>query len=302
MSERQDKICIVDDTPANLRLLAGVLGGHGYQVRAFPSGALALRAMIKEAPDLMLLDINMPGMSGFELSDRVQEYNNLKDVPILFISAMDDAGAKVAAYGRGGIDYLSKPFRIEEVLARVDTHTELRRLRLEVTENRHFLDVFNRLSGEMEKASTEKEMVQFAQSALIDILRVGSVDIDGLTKTNTGQLALGLHVGTVHDECAHGSVEAGSLLHEVAEQGTSVVGKREDIERDPRWGGLMLAGIAAVMICPSQIAGRIRAAVTISAKDCDFFTPSHIGIVEQIAQQLALYMELRSEDQSHELR
>ncbi len=220
----------------------------------------------------------------------------MNDVPILFISAMDDDEGRMAVYGHGGQGYLSKPFRIEEVLARVDMYVELRCLRLDVTQSRHFMEVFASLNDEMESASTEKAMLNFARSALIDILSLDSVQIHGLSKTNANQLTLGMHVGSEHDEGAHDSVEFGRFLGEILEQGASVVGYRDAIERDSRWEALMRPGFSAVMITPSQTAGRTLAVFTLSAKDESFFTPARRRIVEQIAQQLALYLALRREE------
>ena len=122
-------IVVVDDTPANLRLLAGALSSEGYRIRAFPSGELALKAMAEEAPDLILLDINMPGMSGYEVCVRLKADETLWEVPVLFISAMQDTDTKVKAFEQGGVDYITKPFRLEEVFARVSTHLQLRQLR-----------------------------------------------------------------------------------------------------------------------------------------------------------------------------
>ena len=88
-------IMIVDDTPENLRVLSSALAGRGYRVLAFPSGELALRAMLTQLPDLLLLDINMPGMNGFQVAERMQTDTTLRQVPILFISAMQDTEAKI---------------------------------------------------------------------------------------------------------------------------------------------------------------------------------------------------------------
>ncbi len=122
-------ILIVDDTVENLRLLAGALSSQNYRVRASPNGVHALESAAQEVPDLVLLDINMPGMSGFEVCDAFKANEALKDVPILFISALEEMDAKLEAFARGGLDYITKPFQLEEVFARVATHLELHSLR-----------------------------------------------------------------------------------------------------------------------------------------------------------------------------
>lgn len=121
-------ILVVDDTPENLRLLVHGLGAAGYRVRAAPHGELALRMARAETPDLVLLDVDMPGLDGYAVCEIMQREPALQPVPILFISAIHDVQAKVKALRIGGRDYVTKPFNMEEVLARVATHVELRRL------------------------------------------------------------------------------------------------------------------------------------------------------------------------------
>lgn len=121
-------ILIIDDTPANLRLLSKMLTKRGYRVRPVPDGALALAAVRAEPPDLILLDIRMPGMDGYEVCQNLQADSSTRDIPIIFISALDATADKVRAFSVGGVDYVTKPFQVEEVLARVETHLNLRRL------------------------------------------------------------------------------------------------------------------------------------------------------------------------------
>jgi sigma-B regulation protein RsbU (phosphoserine phosphatase) len=121
-------ILIVDDTPANLRLLAQMLAENWFQARPVPDGALALAAIQVEPPDLILLDIRMPEMSGYEVCERLKADPKTADIPIIFISALDAVQDKIKAFAAGGVDYVTKPFRGEEVLARVETHISLRQL------------------------------------------------------------------------------------------------------------------------------------------------------------------------------
>jgi two-component system sensor histidine kinase/response regulator len=120
-------ILVVDDTPANLQLLTTMLKERGYKVRPVPSGELALRAIHSSPPDLILLDVTMPGMDGYEVCARIKADAALRDIPILFISALNETSDKVRAFHAGGVDYVTKPFQLEEVEARVRTHLELRR-------------------------------------------------------------------------------------------------------------------------------------------------------------------------------
>ncbi|MCY2995758.1 MAG: hybrid sensor histidine kinase/response regulator [Planctomycetota bacterium] len=131
---RPADIMVVDDTPANLQLLEGLLRERGYHVRALPHGRLALAAAEAEPPDLILLDINMPDMNGYEVCERLKAHPQLKDIPVLFISALNETLDKVKAFALGGLDYVTKPFQFEEVEARVRTHLELRRLQRNLEE------------------------------------------------------------------------------------------------------------------------------------------------------------------------
>jgi len=126
-AENKATILMVDDVPENLELLSGMLKGRGYQVRAALSGKLALQAVRNDPPDLILLDINMPEMNGYEVCEKLKADQALKDIPVIFLSALSETLDKVKAFGLGGVDYITKPFQLEEVEARVETHLELRR-------------------------------------------------------------------------------------------------------------------------------------------------------------------------------
>ncbi len=128
-------IMVVDDTPANLKLLNDILQKIGYRVLAFPKGDLAIKAAVKKPPDLILLDIMMPGMNGFEVCRKLKSYDHLAEIPIIFISALDDMQNKVKAFSVGGVDYVTKPFQYEEVHARVRTHLELNLQKKKLKEN-----------------------------------------------------------------------------------------------------------------------------------------------------------------------
>jgi two-component system sensor histidine kinase/response regulator len=121
-------IMIVDDNPANLRLLEDMLLQKGHEVHSFPVGRLALAEAVQNPPDLILLDINMPEMNGYEVCQRLKSDERLADIPVIFLSALSEIQDKVKAFGSGGVDYISKPFQIEEVHARAETHLKLHHL------------------------------------------------------------------------------------------------------------------------------------------------------------------------------
>ncbi|MEI6561930.1 MAG: hybrid sensor histidine kinase/response regulator [Verrucomicrobiota bacterium] len=135
LPQKQPDILVVDDTPANLELLTEMLKTYGYKVRPVTGGVQALQAAKSAPPDLILLDINMPEMNGYEVCKRLKADDSLKGIPVLFISALADTADKVTAFQCGGLDYITKPFWTDEVLARVKTHLHLRQLQLEVEGN-----------------------------------------------------------------------------------------------------------------------------------------------------------------------
>jgi two-component system, sensor histidine kinase and response regulator len=124
----QSDIMVVDDNPANLKLLEDMLMQQGLDVRSFPLGRLALAAAAKYHPDLILLDINMPEMNGYEVCERLKSTRELADIPVIFLSALNETQDKVRAFRSGAVDYISKPFQFEEVQARVETHLKLHHL------------------------------------------------------------------------------------------------------------------------------------------------------------------------------
>ena len=121
-------ILAIDDTPANLRLLVEILTEQGYKVRAVPNGKLALPGISQSPPDLILLDIMTPEMDGYEVCSNLKADEKTKDIPVIFISAINEVLDKVKAFEVGGVDYITKPFQVEEVLARVETHFAVRSL------------------------------------------------------------------------------------------------------------------------------------------------------------------------------
>jgi diguanylate cyclase (GGDEF)-like protein len=122
-------VLIVDDNPNNLRVLEGFLRDSGCRVRPALSGEQALRAIDKELPDIILLDIRMPGMSGYEVCEQLKNREDTRAIPVIFISALQNVDDKIKAFEAGGVDYVVKPFQSEEVVSRVKTHLDLARTR-----------------------------------------------------------------------------------------------------------------------------------------------------------------------------
>lgn len=142
-----NEILIVDDMPANLEMLRGILSQEGYRVRAAINGKQALQLAASKPPDLILMDINMPEMDGFEACRQLKSMPLLTDIPVLFISANDDVNAIDAAFKAGGVDYVTKPFRPREVLVRVQNQLSLQQLKTQKARQQLFNSLFQLTAG-----------------------------------------------------------------------------------------------------------------------------------------------------------
>ncbi|MGK7904172.1 MAG: response regulator [Hormoscilla sp.] len=156
-------ILIVDDTPANLKVLMGLLSKKGYTVRPIPSGKLAIQGIHLDYPDIILLDINMPDMNGYEVCKHLKADARTQDIPVIFVSALDEVFDKIKAFEVGGIDYITKPFQAEEVLVRVKSHMLLARLQKGLQEKTELQDLkleeknvqLQQMNQQLEKANQE---------------------------------------------------------------------------------------------------------------------------------------------------
>lgn len=126
-SENKGNILIVDDLPENLQLLGDALGCLGYTVRSVTSGTMALQTIKLKRPDAILLDVKMPEMDGYQVCRMLKADEYLRDIPIIFISALDDIFDKITAFDSGGIDYITKPFQIAELVARLENQLTIQR-------------------------------------------------------------------------------------------------------------------------------------------------------------------------------
>ena len=146
-------LLLVDDTPANLSLLLDALGGAGYDLRIAESGESALAQLERTVPDLVLLDVVMPGIDGFEVCRRIKAERRWRDIPVIFMTVLGDSAEKVRAFDVGAVDYITKPVHPAEVIAHVRTHLGLRALRLALEEELALrIDAENQLSQSLDRA------------------------------------------------------------------------------------------------------------------------------------------------------
>ncbi len=163
-------IIIVDDTPGSLQLLEEILTVGGYQVRAFSRGDQALAAAADQPPGLIMLDITMPELNGYQICERLKADARLAPIPVVFISALSDPLDKVKAFGCGGVDYVTKPFHGSEVLARVATHLKLRLLQLELEQHNARLEHLVRTTRELAEAKGRLAILDKAKSDFLMLI------------------------------------------------------------------------------------------------------------------------------------
>ena len=158
-------ILLVDDRPKNLRLLTDLLEEQGYEVQQAINGEVALQAVTLVHPDLILLDINMPGMDGYTVCQQLKAEPSTRDIPVIFISALDEAWDKVKAFSAGGNDYIAKPFKVVEVLARVENQLKIQQLQRQLKDqNAQLLHAIQ----ELQRLAALDELTQVATRRRFD--------------------------------------------------------------------------------------------------------------------------------------
>ncbi|MGC1392661.1 MAG: response regulator, partial [Coleofasciculaceae cyanobacterium] len=141
MIHHKTNILAVDDTPANLELLAAILSQQPYKVRTIPNGALAVKSALANPPDLILLDILMPQMDGYQVCQALKTNPKTADIPVIFISSLSEGLNKTKAFAVGGVDYITKPFLAEEVIARIDNQLRIKNQEKQLQEKANQLEL-----------------------------------------------------------------------------------------------------------------------------------------------------------------
>ncbi|MBF2048632.1 MAG: response regulator [Elainella sp. C42_A2020_010] len=171
-------ILVVDDTPNNLRLLSAMLTEQGYEVRRVISGQMALKTAAANPPDLILLDIKMPDMNGYEVCQHLKASERTREIPVIFISALDEVLDKVKAFAVGGIDYITKPFSEEEVFVRVENSLTIRKLQKQLQEQNERLkqEIAERQQIEAKLQYSEAKYRNLFNNTLVGIFRTRFAD------------------------------------------------------------------------------------------------------------------------------
>jgi DNA-binding response OmpR family regulator/DNA-binding CsgD family transcriptional regulator len=216
-------VLVVDDTPANLGLVLESLGSAGYRVLVAESGARALELLAQQSVDLILLDMVMPGMDGMAVCERIKQQPKWKDLPLIFITAVDESAQKVRALEAGAVDYISKPVHPPEVLARVRTHLELRAARLSLQQQN------SRLEAEIAlRLDAEAQLAQSLDRALLIADQDGRLIFQTLRATHLLFKHLSNHLpGRLPPEFATADRYSGAagtlLLHRFMEKGNDAL-------------------------------------------------------------------------------
>lgn len=191
----EPNILVVDDTADNLRLLLYLLGSQGYKVRPATGGQMALTAVQREAPDLILLDVMMPDIDGIAVCQALKADERTRDIPIIFLTALDTVADKIRAFAEGGVDYITKPFQVEEVLIRIKTHLTLRRLQQDLKEQNEQLREENQRRKQVQEALREsRERYRLLADYSTDMISRQAVDGSYLYVSPACRILLGYEI------------------------------------------------------------------------------------------------------------
>lgn len=177
-NEISGNILLVDDLPDNLQLLSDLLMTLGYSVRSVTSGRMALKTAKVKRPDVILLDIKMPDMDGYQVCQALKADQDLQDIPVIFISALDDVFDKVKAFWCGGVDYISKPFQTEEVVVRLENQLTIQR------QKHHLRDEIARRKETEEMLYQSRALVTSVLNSVLD----GIAALQAVRDSITGEI------------------------------------------------------------------------------------------------------------------
>jgi putative two-component system response regulator len=206
-------LLLVDDNQTNLSVLVAFLGAVGYEIMVARSGAQALDLLGWQVPDLILLDVMLPGMDGFEICRRLKAMETVRDVPVIFMTALGDVPSKIRGFESGGVDYITKPFQQVEVLARVRTHVHLFQLNRQLVTTNHDLELRVRQRTQEIAEAYEATIRGWARA-----LELRDQETHGHSERVVElTLALAARLGVPPAELEH--VRRGALLHDIGKIG-----------------------------------------------------------------------------------
>jgi uroporphyrinogen decarboxylase len=308
-------ILIVDDVPANLHVLSQMLTQAGYKTRAVTDGELALETAQKSQPDIILLDVNMPGMDGYETCRRLKAEPPTRSIPVIFLSALGDVEDKVRAFEVGGVDYMTKPFQAEEVVARVETHLAIHRLQMQLEETNQELSL--RLEELTRLQTAEREQRVLAETlrdtiaainSTLDYDEVLDLILENLARVmphDTANIALLDENGYVQIKRARGYQARGLQDYMLSFRQPyehfifwrKVVGSRlplivPDVLEDEDWVAAEEMFWERSYACaPIVNQGKVIGLLNLESATPNFFSPVQIGRLQTFADQAAVAIE-----------
>lgn len=308
-------LLVVDDQFGNIRLLEMSLGRHGYQVRSASSGMEAIEIARNDPPELIMLDINMPDMDGFETCRQLKSDRRTYNIPVIFISALEDVKDKVQAFKLGGVDYVTKPFQFEEVLARIDTHVNIRRLQTALeASNRELASQLEELEKTRKAEREQRELAEALRDTITainstldynEVLDLILVHLERVVPHKTANIALIEEPNNMHFVRARG--------YEELAEGTSLLGQRfnrralpiwervladprpiyiSDTHQDPEW--VFIKGfkwIRSYACAPIMVNGKVIGLLNLESDIPGFFSHEHARRLQTFADQAAVAIE-----------
>lgn len=191
-------ILIVDDQMNNLHFLSAMLKEQGHRVRVIASGKMALKSIQLDPPDLILLDVNMPGMNGYEVCQQLKQHQRTRDIPVIFLSALDEVNNKIEAFRIGGADYITKPFQAEEVVARVKNQLLIQQTRADLRNAYEELDMrVKERTNELVQANLSLQSEIAGRKMIEEALRQSEEQYRTLVETSPSAIILSDTAGTI---------------------------------------------------------------------------------------------------------
>jgi two-component system, sensor histidine kinase and response regulator len=240
-------ILIVDDTLDNLRLLSAMLAEQGYEVRSVTNGSTALMGIRAQPPDVILLDINMPGMNGYEVCQQLKANPQTREIPVIFISALNEVFDKVKAFSVGGVDYIAKPFQVEEVMVRIENQLKLRRLQAQLQDQNLRLQ---QAEADLRQALTQEQALNQQIEKMATLEERNRIARDIHDSLGHALVALNIQMETALALWQTDPSKAHEFLVEAKQLGsealTAVRQSVSEMRSDPLQGQLLAAAILAL--------------------------------------------------------